>query len=74
MNDSPTRTTRSILAAGVLGGVLGGVAAFAASRMIVPALPVKTEAAGTASEAPRWSSPSLASWETILGKHWWVKR
>jgi hypothetical protein len=51
MTDSPTRITRSILAAGVLGGVLGGVAAFAASRMIVPATPGKTETAVAASEA-----------------------
>jgi hypothetical protein len=43
--------TRSILAAGMLGGVLGGAAGVAASRMIVPAAPEKTDSPVAASEA-----------------------
>ena len=42
MAESPTRMTRSIWAAGLLGGLLGGVVSFAASRIIVPAPSVVT--------------------------------
>ena len=45
MTDNPTRMTRSILAAGVLGGVLGGIVSFAASRIIVPLPPSKSSSA-----------------------------
>jgi hypothetical protein len=45
MADSPTNARRTILAAGLLGGVLGGVCSFAANRMIVPAPAGKDESA-----------------------------
>jgi hypothetical protein len=52
MAESSTFPRRTILAAGLLGGVLGGVCSFAANRMIVPVTPRKDEsAARSASEA-----------------------
>lgn len=43
MAESTSITRRTLLAAGVLGGVLGGVCSFVANRMIVPVQPGKDE-------------------------------
>jgi len=52
MAETATSTRRTVLAAGLLGGVLGGVISFAASRMIVPVPHGKDEAkARSAAEA-----------------------
>ena len=46
MAETPTGMTRSIWAAGILGGLLGGVVSLAASRIIVPAPVVTPSTAG----------------------------
>jgi len=51
MAESPTGMTRSIWAAGLLGGLLGGVVSFAASRIIVPA-PAVTPSTAAAESRP----------------------
>ena len=64
MPDSPARLTGPVVVAGLLGGLLGGVASFAASRMIAPAPATKSDStteAPIASEARQITDAFMAA-------------
>ena len=64
MPDSPARLTGPVVVAGLLGGLLGGVASFAASRMIAPPPVTKSDStteAPIASEARQITDAFMAA-------------